>query len=132
VHQSADRYIPDDFKRFDYSFTPMPETVSGEITPLCVLYPGTKEALLALPNFPKRLISPPSLIWPFYIKDIPGMGKAMVARIPIQAGQLILNERPLIVYPTAFPYYTHPALKPEDRDFMQLSVNVLWMPRAVL
>jgi hypothetical protein len=106
----------------------MPETVSGEIPPFCMFYPGTKDALLALPNFPKRLISPPFLIWPFYIKDIPGMGKAMVAKIPIQAGQLILNEWPLIVYPSAFPYYTHPTLKPEEHDFMQLSVDVLWQP----
>jgi hypothetical protein len=128
--KSPESYIPDDFRAFDYDWIPRPApgTFSGEVPPFCVLYSGTREAILALPNFPKPLMSPPSLTWPFYIKDIPGMGKAMVARTPIQAGQLILNEHPLIVYPTAFPYYTHPTLKPEERDFMQLSVNLLWGP----
>jgi hypothetical protein len=124
--------IPADFQGFDHSWTPHPDAVSGEMTPFCVLYPGTKDAILALPTFPKRLRSLPGLSWPFYIKDIPGMGKAMVASAPIEAGQLVLNERPLIVYPHTFPHYTHPSLKPEERDFMQLAATVLFPPSKKL
>ena len=80
---------------------PYPTPGQKDWSVICLLYPGTKEALLALPGFP----APPphrfASIWdlPYYLKDVPGMGYSVVAATALQAGDLILCERPLLLVP---------------------------------
>ena len=106
--------IPKGFKAYNVVTLPYPNTFPGEPAALCILYPGAKESILALPDFPTRLTFPPFFRYAFAVKDTPGTGKAMVAVIPIQAGELILNERPLILYPGAFPYHPNLTYHPDD------------------
>ncbi|KAG5636624.1 hypothetical protein H0H81_007365 [Sphagnurus paluster] len=71
---------------------------------LCLLYPGMREAILALPNFPDDLPSGPT--WPnepFAIRETSGCGLGVFATAPFAQGDLIVCERPLFVIPLAFP-----------------------------
>jgi hypothetical protein len=111
---SLSTLIPTSFNgSFHFVTLPFPGTFKfpNEPATLCVLFPGTKDRILALPDFPTRLTPPPYIRWPFAVEDVPGMGKAMIALLPFEAGGLILNERPLILFPAAWPSHanlTHP------------------------
>lgn len=80
---------------------------------VCLLYPGTKEKILALPNFPSPIVTPKNSFQITYsIKDLNGFGKGMLAEVTFQPGELILSERPLIILPVVLPFVkgasTHP------------------------
>jgi hypothetical protein len=117
--------FPPGFTGYNVVTLPFPGTFPGEPAALCLLYPGAKEAILALPDFPTRLTVPPFLRWPFSVEDIPGMGKAMVAIIPIPAGGLILNERPLALFPATMP--CHPNII-HPHDLLHQSLQMLHPP----
>jgi hypothetical protein len=107
-----------------------------DVHSFCLLPPGIKEKVLALPNFP----GPPFMVSmmqnKFRIGPVPGAGKGMFVTTDLKAGDLIMAERPLLVAPAAFPYanlkgFVHPdkimemavneRLGPNGRDiFMQL------------
>lgn len=62
-----------------------------------LLFPGTKEAIAAIPGFPTPYL--PSLQVTYRIGDVPGAGKGMLALTDLDAGEVILRERPLCLVP---------------------------------
>ncbi|KAF9463365.1 hypothetical protein BDZ94DRAFT_1308880 [Collybia nuda] len=91
---------------------------------LCLLFPETKEKILALPNFPSPLISSPYSSQPIYsIKDVEGYGKGLFANVTIRPGELIICERPLIILPIAMPYVQSILMHPDI--ILEQMVNAL-------
>jgi hypothetical protein len=72
-------------------------TVVGEPYSIFVLYPGAKEAIEAIPGLPTPYM--PSLRVHYRIGDAPGAGKGMFALTDLDTGDLILRERPLLLFP---------------------------------
>jgi hypothetical protein len=62
-----------------------------------LLYSGAKEAIAAIPGFPTPYL--PFLQVNYRIGDAPGAGKGMFALIDLDAGDVILRERPLCLVP---------------------------------
>jgi hypothetical protein len=67
---------------------------------VCLLYLGVKDAVLAMPGFPAPYF--PWLVG-YRISNAPGAGKGMFATADIHPGDLILCERPMILFPVYFP-----------------------------
>ncbi|KDQ11587.1 hypothetical protein BOTBODRAFT_57347 [Botryobasidium botryosum FD-172 SS1] len=79
---------------------------------VCALYPGVKESILALPSFPCRpKVSPLASMNTWNITSAPGFGLGMFAVRHISHGEVIEDERPLLIAP---------ALLPDDRIFKAL------------
>ncbi|KAI0785809.1 hypothetical protein C8Q75DRAFT_735302 [Abortiporus biennis] len=72
----------------------------------CLIYAPTKALLMNTPGFPQRIRRPsvPS----YEIREIPGRGNGAIALRDIEAGELIIAERPLIISPISisFPHHT--------------------------
>ncbi|KAF9012819.1 SET domain-containing protein [Hymenopellis radicata] len=64
----------------------------------CFIPPSMEKAILALPGFPAALQRP--LQRTYSLVDVLGKGRGMIAACEIQAGDLIIEERPLVVGPT--------------------------------
>ncbi|KAF9048074.1 hypothetical protein BDZ89DRAFT_1127031 [Hymenopellis radicata] len=64
----------------------------------CFIPPSMEKAILALPGFPDALQRPLQRTYSFV--DVLGKGRGMIAACKIQSGDLILEERPLVVGPT--------------------------------
>lgn len=69
----------------------------GEPYSIFVLYPGGREAISAIPGLPSPYT--PSLRVHYRIGDAPGAGKGMFALTDLNTGDLILRERPLLLFP---------------------------------
>ena len=69
----------------------------GEPYSIFLLYPGAKEAISAIPGFPTPYM--PSLRIHYRIGDAPGAGKGMFTLTDLDTGDLILRERPLLLFP---------------------------------
>ncbi|KAI0785785.1 hypothetical protein C8Q75DRAFT_309442 [Abortiporus biennis] len=69
----------------------------------CLLYAPTKRMLMNFPRFPQKIRHPTTIC--YEIRDIPGRGKGVIALQDIEAGDLIIAERPLTITPnvTLFP-----------------------------
>ncbi|GLB44592.1 putative SET domain-containing protein [Lyophyllum shimeji] len=73
---------------------------------LCLLFPGAREGILTLRGFPAPLPRAAKSLSrePLYdIRRIPGLGRGAVANKALQPGDLIICERPLLLFPAAFP-----------------------------
>ncbi|KAF8346579.1 hypothetical protein F5887DRAFT_1073256 [Amanita rubescens] len=77
--------------------TRFPFNAVGEPYSIFLLYPGAKEAISAIPGFPTPYR--PSLRVHYRIGDAPGAGKGMFALTDLDTGDLILRERPLMLFP---------------------------------
>ena len=98
---------------------------------MSLLYPGTKEAIAAIPGFPTPYM--PSLRVHYCIGDAPGAGKGMFALTDLDVGDVILRERPLCLFPMCIPLggvmsphemlmSTFSYMKPQDlEDFFKLA-----------
>jgi len=101
----------------------------GEPYSIFILYPGAKEAIEAIPGLPTPYM--PSLRVHYRIDDAPGAGKGMFALTDLDTGDLILRERPLLLFPLCMPndpaalemtlVQTVASMKPED------SVAFVWL-----
>jgi len=69
----------------------------GEPYSIFLLYPGAKEAIEAISGFPTPYR--PSLRVHYRIGDAPSAGKGMFALTDLNTGDLILRERPLLIFP---------------------------------
>ncbi|KAJ7099538.1 hypothetical protein B0H15DRAFT_551011 [Mycena belliarum] len=61
----------------------------------CLFFPGSKEVLMKLRGFPQPLLRPTAPT--FRVTDIPGKGKGAFSTRVLKMGDLILNERPLLI-----------------------------------
>ncbi|KAJ7188718.1 hypothetical protein C8R46DRAFT_1055588 [Mycena filopes] len=87
----------------------------------CFFFPGSKEVLLNLPNYPQPLIRPQTAA--FRVLDVPGKGKGLFSTRPLKMGDLILAERPLLVCARGIPVPRPP--KFTDKQFFQYALNEL-------
>ncbi|KAJ7030055.1 hypothetical protein C8F04DRAFT_741538 [Mycena alexandri] len=78
--------VPNSFDCVKFSSEPVSE---------CFFFPGSKEALMNMPNYPQPLIRPK--ITSFRIVDVAGKGKGLFSTRALKMGDLILTERPLLV-----------------------------------
>ncbi|KAJ7030029.1 hypothetical protein C8F04DRAFT_1236771 [Mycena alexandri] len=69
----------------------------------CIFYPGSKEVLTELPGFPQPLMHPATPT--FCVATFSGKGMGLVSTRALKMGDLILNERPLLLAPQAMPIY---------------------------
>ncbi|KAG5636625.1 hypothetical protein H0H81_007366 [Sphagnurus paluster] len=96
-----------DFSReaLTFSMGPLPRDNSAGPTALCLLYVCTGDALTP-PGFPGAIPSAAmSSKQPYNTEfPIPGMGKGVVANVAFAPGDDVMCERPLLIYPAAFPY----------------------------
>jgi hypothetical protein len=91
---------------------------------VCLIFPGAKEKILALPNFPTPIVTPPNSFQTTYsIRDVNGFGKGMVAEVTFQPGELIVPERPLIILPVVLPFAQGKTVHPDT--IMDQLVNLL-------
>src|SRR6266550_6043580 len=81
--------------------THFPFRVVGEPFSIFLLQPDAKEAISAIPGFPAPYM--PSLRVHYRIGDAPGAGKGMFALTDLDTGDLILRERPLLLFPLCMP-----------------------------
>ncbi|KAF8908293.1 hypothetical protein CPB85DRAFT_795848 [Mucidula mucida] len=63
----------------------------------CFILPAMGNAILSLPGFPAALQRP--LQKTYSVVDVLGKGRGMIAACELQAGDLIIDERPLLVGP---------------------------------
>ncbi|KAI0785808.1 hypothetical protein C8Q75DRAFT_310725 [Abortiporus biennis] len=73
----------------------------------CLLYAPTKRFIMSQPNYPEKIHCP--VTKSYEIRELPGRGKGVVALQDIQAGELILAERPLIICSAATMFSELPA-----------------------
>ena len=74
--------------------TPVPNEAQSE----CLLYEGIKESILAIPGFPQPVPVPNPPRYKITPTKGVGVGIGLVATIDLDIGDLIVAERPLIVY----------------------------------
>ena len=86
-----------------------------------LLYPGAKEAIEAIPGFPTPYL--PSLRVNYRIGDVPGAGKGMFAITDLNAGDVILRERPLCLIPQC--------LGDETMTVRQMNLTILAMMESM-
>ena len=92
--------------------TPVPNEAQSE----CLWFGGMKENILAIPGFPQPVSvpNPPRyMIGP--TKGV-GVGIGLIAAVDIDVGDLIVAERPLIVYTNVIGRRSLSA--PDDRQFL--------------
>lgn len=78
------------------------QPASANATTECLVSGWVKRQIVETPGFPKSLAVPAS--GPVHrIAEVPGMGKGMFATRKLSAGDLILDERPLLMSPVAIP-----------------------------
>jgi hypothetical protein len=82
-----------------------PRSQGWNVHTVCLFPYGVKEKVLALPNFP----GPPfyaSMVFSgkFRIDSVPGVGKGMFSTRDIKAGEIITEERPLLLAPVGLPF----------------------------
>ena len=92
---------------------------------ISLLYPGAKEALSTIPGFPTPYS--PSLRVHYRIGDALGSGKGMFALTDLDTGDLIARERPLCLFPVAFPGNTY-----ADMDAVLMPTLLKMKPADVL
>ncbi|KAF8346577.1 SET domain-containing protein [Amanita rubescens] len=93
-------------------------TAVGEPYSIFLLYPGAKEAIEAIPGLPTPYM--PSLRVHYRIGDAPGAGKGMFALTDLDTGDLILRERPLLL----FPRYTFGDITSLQMIFMRMITSM--------
>ncbi|KAJ8502946.1 hypothetical protein ONZ45_g11290 [Pleurotus djamor] len=72
----------------------------------CILLSLHHKSLLTdIPGYPKPIPREPTLL-SFAIRDVPGMGSGMFAGRIFAYGDMIESERPLLIFPRAFPIDT--------------------------
>jgi len=101
---------------FNFNIITLPKPsifLPNEPISLCLLYPGARESLLALPDFPAPYIHYSSPI-PYSISSVPGAGLGMFAAFDLNPGELILRERPMIVLPIGIPYAPGMTVHPDQ------------------
>ncbi|KAJ7270045.1 hypothetical protein B0H12DRAFT_822148 [Mycena haematopus] len=78
------------------NYTSIPYVASeDEEVSECLFYPGSKEVLMQIPNFPHPILQAATPA--FRMIDIPGKGAGLVSTRALKMGDLILSERPLFV-----------------------------------
>ncbi|KAK7061309.1 ER lumen protein-retaining receptor [Favolaschia claudopus] len=76
----------------------------------CIFHEGSKEVIMAIPNFPRPMIHPKKVL--FRMGPASGKGQGLFSKQAIKMGDLIFSERPLMlctrVAPSGFtdPSYT--------------------------
>ncbi len=94
----------------------------------CYIREEIKKRILSVPGFPQRIQRPVSRA--YKIGDSPGKGKGMFATRMIREGELVLDERPLIVLSSVPPLcpYTYSASDPKTMtdEFAQLFRESVW------
>ena len=112
---------------------PPPRLLSASADPSwteCLLKYHVKRKILSTPNFPRPLLQPAESS-PYTITDIPGKGLGVLASRAIQEGEMILDERPLMILPGAqlvsgkqVPYSEDPTISEEEKSrHTQLAVD---------
>ncbi|KAG5636626.1 hypothetical protein H0H81_007367 [Sphagnurus paluster] len=88
----------------DILLLPPPGAAPRQSCTACLLYPGAKEAILALSYFPSEMSTTTTRSdQPFEVREHPDTGIGVFATVPLKPGDEILSERPLFVVPLAFP-----------------------------
>ncbi|KAF7351082.1 Aldehyde dehydrogenase [Mycena sanguinolenta] len=67
----------------------------------CLFYPGSKEVLMQIPNFPHPILRVETPA--FRVADVSGKGLGLVSMRALKMGDLILDERPLFVCTRGVP-----------------------------
>ncbi|KAI0785784.1 hypothetical protein C8Q75DRAFT_309360 [Abortiporus biennis] len=85
----------------------------------CFLYAPTKRFIMAPHGFPERIRRAPKI--PYEVQEIPGRGKGLVALQDLEAGDLIIAERPLTVSAQAIkaPPVDSSRINPKYNDIMK-------------
>ncbi|KAJ7782635.1 hypothetical protein B0H16DRAFT_463413 [Mycena metata] len=104
--------VPNPFNCANFSSEPVSE---------CFFFPGSKEVLMNLPNYPQPLVRPKTTS--FHMIDVPGKGKGLFSTRALKAGDLILTERPLLVCARAVVILRPPNFS--DAQYSQYSLDHL-------
>ncbi|KAK7061310.1 ER lumen protein-retaining receptor [Favolaschia claudopus] len=96
----------------------------------CVFHPGSKEVVMAIPNFPRPLLRPKAVA--FRLGPAPGKGLGLFSTRALKMGELIHCERPLLVGATSIPSYAPASFTREmfiqhylneSEQYFQVAVN---------
>ncbi|KAG5643172.1 hypothetical protein DXG03_001376 [Asterophora parasitica] len=90
--------------RLDMRIASLPLT--GHPKTLCLLFPGAKEGIDALPGFPAPLPTISPLDLPYYTGRNPRIvagNRGVYAKVDFEPGDNILFDRPLLLFPAAMP-----------------------------
>ncbi|KAK7061311.1 ER lumen protein-retaining receptor [Favolaschia claudopus] len=88
----------------------------------CVFVEGSKEVVMAIPNFPQPMLHPKEVA--VRMSPVPGKGMGLLSTRALKMGDLILSERPLFIcarYVSKYipPGYTREMLAKHDMDEME-------------
>ena len=97
--------------RPEFHFCTLPPPINGEDYvgafeegTACLLWPFQKDEIMLIPSFPKLPASSEQTSHPYKVQPDPLRGgKQMVATQALTCGDLVIAERPIIIYPTAIP-----------------------------
>ncbi|KAG5651531.1 hypothetical protein H0H81_008293 [Sphagnurus paluster] len=93
---------PDNHTTVNFVYAALPRNEHWKVW--CLMLADTRDAILALPNFPSPMLSPPpSAPRPYVVQPAPGMGKGVFANMDFKPGSLIMCERPLAIFPAMIP-----------------------------
>ncbi|KAK7061308.1 ER lumen protein-retaining receptor [Favolaschia claudopus] len=77
------------------TITTIPNGVPNEPESECIFFGGSKEVVMAIPNFPRPMRHPKTVA--FRMGHAPGKGMGLFSTRALRVGNLILTERPLLV-----------------------------------
>ncbi|KAF7351086.1 ER lumen protein-retaining receptor [Mycena sanguinolenta] len=88
----------------------------------CLFYPGSKELLMQIPNFPHPILRVDTPA--FCVTDTSGKGMGLVSTRALKMGDLILDERPLFVCSHRIPLPEPPSTFTHEK-FMEYHLQKL-------
>ena len=89
----------------------------------CLLTPWMRSMILSVPGYPKAISHPPSIR--YEVRPTPGRGLGIFATEDVEAGALVIAERPLMVRMVWGPLFCDNSIPFEERRAMVSCIGKL-------